>query len=53
MFGGEDDKIDFVITESAFDVVFSKEQCLNAWAKVGADPMSRACLTDSKVKREL
>ena len=51
--GGEYDKTDFVITESAFDVGFSNEQCLNAWAKVGAAPMSRACLTGSKVKREL
>ena len=51
--GGEDDKIDFVITESAFDVGFSKVQCLNEWAKVGAAPMLWACLTDYKVKREL
>ena len=30
VFGGEDDKTDFLIVESSFDVGFSKEQCLNA-----------------------
>jgi len=34
-------------------VGFSREQCKNAWAKIGAAPMTRACLNDAKVRHEL
>jgi hypothetical protein len=33
-----------VVSESAFDVAFSKEQNCEVWKKVGAAPLTRACL---------
>ena len=41
------------IETSAFEKGFSKEANLSAWAKVGAAPLTRACLWDKKVCREL
>ena len=55
VFGGKDEETGLVINqdESAFEVGFSCEICRKAWAKVGAAPYTRACLTDKKVRREL
>ena len=39
--------------DSAFETGFSVEACLNAWAKVGAAPLTRKCLSDKKVRRQL
>ena len=53
VFGGMDPKSLYVIETCAFSVGFSNEQCLNAWAKIGAVPLTRACLDDPKVRREI
>ena len=53
VFGGEDPVSGYIVEVSAFDVGFSREQCVKAWAKVGAAPMTRACLKDAKVRHEL
>jgi hypothetical protein len=53
VFGGTDPESGYVLTECAFKHGFSKEACLNAWAKVGAAPLTRACLSDPKVSRTI
>lgn len=53
VFGGADPETDFTLTESAFEHGFSKAACLNAWAKVGAAPLTRKCLSDPKVSKTL
>jgi len=53
LFGGTDPESGFKLTECAFKHGFSKEACLNAWAKVGAAPLMRACLSDPKVSRTI
>ncbi|GFH59601.1 hypothetical protein CTEN210_16077 [Chaetoceros tenuissimus] len=40
-------------TVKAFDIGFSKERNLQAWAKVGAVPLTRACLQDPSVMKIL
>jgi len=51
VFGGTDPESGFKLTECAFKHGFLKEACLSAWAKVGAAPLMRACLSDPKVSR--
>jgi hypothetical protein len=53
VFGGTNPETSFRSTECAFTHGFSKEACLNAWAKVGAAPLTRKCLSDPKVSRTL
>jgi hypothetical protein len=53
VFGGTDPETGFRLTKCAFTHGFSKEACLNAWAKVGAAPLTRKCLSDPKVSRTL
>ncbi len=53
VFGGTDPETGFRVTECAFTHGFSKESCLKAWAKVGAAPLTRKCLSDPKVSRTL
>jgi len=53
VFGGEDPITKYVVETSAFSFGFSRKACLNAWEKIGAAPMTRACLSDTKVRREL
>ena len=52
MFGGVDPKTN-IIVKSAFDEGFSREACKNSWAKVGAAPLTRECLTNKKVRQSL
>ncbi len=40
VFGGTDPVTGFELTDCAFWAGFSKKACLNAWAKVGAAPLS-------------
>ena len=47
VFGGT---LDGAIFLDAFGIGFSKAANLSAWAKVGACPFTRACLTDEKVR---
>ena len=37
---------------NAFAESFSKEKCIHSWQKVGAAPLTRACLRDSKVRHD-
>ena len=52
VFGGEDPKTKCVVG-SVFQEGFSHEQNLNAWAKVGSVPLTRACLQHPKVRRSI
>ncbi len=52
VFGGVDEETNIVVP-SAFEAGFSRENCRHAWAKVGAAPLTRFCLTNSKVRRSL
>ena len=47
------EKLDIPLSMSAFEKGFLVEACLKAWAKVGAAPLTRACLSDKNVRREL
>ena len=55
VFGGIDPETGLELTEaeSAFEVAFSIAACVRAWEKVGAAPLTRKCLEDKKVRREL
>jgi hypothetical protein len=48
VFGGTDPETNYVLDKSAFQVGFSREACRDAWAKVGAAPLTRSCLKDEK-----
>ena len=37
----------------ALEFGFVREECLNSWRKVGAEPLTRACLKDPKVSRAI
>ena len=39
--------------KNAFQEGLSKVQCLKAWAKIGAAPMTIACLSDKQVRRTI
>ena len=52
VFGGEDPETKCVVG-SAFQEGFSHAQNLNAWAKVGAVPLTRNCLQHPKVRRSI
>jgi hypothetical protein len=52
VFGGVDEETNAVVP-SAFEAGFSRDSCRHAWAKVGAAPLTRFCLTNSKVRRSL
>ena len=52
VFGGEDPDTKLVLP-SAFDKGFGRNECLSAWAKVGAAPLTRKCLKDPKVSRAI
>jgi hypothetical protein len=44
VFGGMDPVSKVVVSESTFDVAFSKDRTCEVWKKVGAAPLTRACL---------
>ena len=53
IFGGTDPETGFVVTVSAFDTAFCAKYCKKAWEVVGACPLTMACLSDPKVRREI
>ena len=54
VFGGMDPVSKVVVSESAFDVAFSKDRNCEVWKKVGAAPLTRACLQNhNQVRREM
>ena len=52
VFGGEDPDTKLELP-SAFEVGFSHEACKASWTKVGAAPLTRACLNDPKVRKSI
>ena len=38
---------------SAFEEGFSRGNCLNSWKKIGAAPITRACLNDPQVRKSM
>ena len=38
-----------LVRKNIFQEGFSKVQCIKAWDKIGAEPMTRACLSDKQV----
>jgi hypothetical protein len=38
---------------SAFHIGFSEEACKHAWEKVGAAPLTRACLNNKRVRKSI
>ena len=53
VFGGVDQVTGHELTTCAFSHGFSREACISAWKKVGAAPLTRACLSDPKVSKRL
>ena len=53
VFGGKDPVTDMDVHRNAFEDAFGLESNLNAWAKVGTVPCTRACLHNKQVQREL
>ncbi len=53
VFGGTDLETGFRLEESAFQAGFSREACRDAWAKVGAAPLTRACMDHPKVRKSI
>ena len=52
VFGGQDPDTGLIV-ESAFQRGFSHAHNINAWAKVGAVPLSRSCLQNPKVRHAI
>jgi hypothetical protein len=52
VFGGTDKDTGLEL-ESAFEIGFSKKNCLASWEKVGAAPLTRKCLNDPQVRKSL
>ena len=50
VFGGVDPETVVLVWKNAFQEGFLKVQCLKACDKIGAAPMTRACLSDKKVR---
>ncbi|KAL7546421.1 hypothetical protein ACHAWF_015054 [Thalassiosira exigua] len=55
VFGGKDPKTKLIIAieDSAFERGFSVAACQRAWEKVGAAPLTRKCMHDKQVRREI
>jgi hypothetical protein len=53
VFGGTDPETKLELPVSAFHIGFSEEACKHAWEKVGAAPLTRACLNDKRVRRSI
>ena len=56
VFGGEDVSTTTgktLVLPDIFSLCFSKKKNLEVWAKVGAVPLTRACLQDTKVRHEV
>ena len=53
VFGGTDPETELELPVSAFHIRFSEKACKHAWEKVGAAPLTRACLNDKRVRRSI
>jgi hypothetical protein len=52
VFGGLDNETGLEL-ESAFELGFSREQCLSSWEKIGAAPLTCKCLSKPQVRKLL
>ena len=52
MFGGEGPETKHTDNHNSFEIYFRKEKCLEAWAKVGAAPLTSSCIASHKVCHE-
>ena len=52
-FGGLDEVTGKLVPKNAFQEAFCSCACLKAWAKIGAAPLTRACLSDTQVRRTI
>ena len=50
VFGGVDDEIKLEL-ESAFEIGFSRQRCLDLWGKNGAAPPTCKCFDDPQVRK--
>ena len=50
VFGGVDDEIKLEL-ESAFEICFSRQCCLDLWGKNGAAPPTCKCFDDPQVRK--
>jgi hypothetical protein len=52
VFGGIDVDTGLEIP-SAFELGFSRQRCLDSWAKIGAVPLTRKCLNEPQVRKSM
>jgi hypothetical protein len=52
VFGGVD-PITGLHLPSVFEEGFSRMNCLNSWKKIGAAPLTHACLKDPQVRKSM
>jgi hypothetical protein len=52
VFGGVDPDTGLNL-ESAFEIGFSHQRCLDSWERIGAAPLTRKCLGDPQVRRSI
>ena len=52
VFGGVDVDTGLEIP-SAFELGFSRQRCLDSWAKIGAVPLTRKCLNEPQVRKSM
>ena len=52
VFGGKDPETKHTDYHNAFEIAFRKEKWLEAWAKVGAAPLTRSCIASDNVRYE-
>ena len=48
-----DDETKKLDPKNAFQEIFLRNSCLKAWAKIGAAPLTRACLSNTQVCRTI
>ena len=39
--------------ESAFEIGFSRQRCVDSWEKIGAAPPTHKCLNDPRVRKSI
>ncbi len=52
VFGGVDEDT-WLELDSAFELGFSRERCLDSWTKIGAAPLTRKCLDEPQVRKSI
>ena len=52
VFGGVDPDTGLKLP-SAFEIRFSRKNCIDSWTKIGATPLTRKCLNDPQVRKSI